>query len=84
MSLSIVSNFAAAVAHRNLSRTEAEATTSLTKLSSGSRVVTAKDDAASMAIGKGLQVEVESLKQAQVNAGQAQSRDVQAVSAPPR
>ena len=73
MSLSIVSNFAAAVAHRNLSRTEMEATSSLTKLSSGSRVVSAKDDAASMAIGKGLQVEVESLKQAQVNAGQAQS-----------
>ncbi len=73
MGLSIVSNFASAVAHRNLTKTEMEATSSLTKLSSGSRVVSAKDDAASMAIGKGLQVEVESLKQAQVNAGQAQS-----------
>jgi flagellin len=49
------------------------ATASLTKLSSGTRVVSAKDDAASLAIGKGLQVEVESLKQAQVNTGQAQS-----------
>jgi flagellin len=35
--------------------------------------VSAKDDAASLAIGKGLQAEVESLKQAQVNAGQASS-----------
>jgi flagellin len=73
MGLSIVSNYASAVAHRNLTKTEMDATASLTKLSSGSRVVSAKDDAASMAIGKGLQVEVESLKQAQVNAGQAQS-----------
>jgi len=73
MALNIVSNYAANVAHRNLSITDMRATSSLTKLSSGSRVVSAKDDAAALAIGKGLQVEVESLKQAQVNAGQAQS-----------
>ena len=73
MALNIVSNFAASVAHRNLQTTDMRATDSLTKLSSGTRVVAAKDDAASLAIGKGLQVEVESLKQAQVNAGQAQS-----------
>jgi len=73
MALNIISNFAASVAHRNLSITDSRATDSLTKLSSGTRVVSAKDDAASLAIGKGLQVEVESLKQAQVNAGQAMS-----------
>lgn len=73
MALNIVSNFAASVAHRNLSLTDTRATDSLSKLSSGTRVVSAKDDAASLAIGKGLQVEVESLKQAQVNAGQAMS-----------
>ncbi len=73
MSLSIISNYASNVAHRNLTATDMRTTSSLAKLSSGSRVVTAKDDAASLAIGKSLQAEVESLKQAQVNAGQASS-----------
>lgn len=73
MALSIISNYAANVAHRNLTATDMRTTDSLAKLSSGSRVVSAKDDAASLAIGKGLQAEVESLKQAQVNAGQASS-----------
>ncbi len=73
MALNVISNFAASVAHRNLTATDMRATSSLTKLSSGTRVVSAKDDAASLAIGKGLQVEVESLRQAQVNAGQAGS-----------
>ncbi|MGD9536942.1 MAG: flagellin [Alphaproteobacteria bacterium] len=73
MALNIISNYAANVAHRNLTATDMRTTDSLAKLSSGSRVVTAKDDAASLAIGKGLQAQVESLKQAQVNAGQASS-----------
>ena len=73
MALNIVSNYAANVAHRNLTATDMKATSSLAKLSAGTRVVTARDDAASLAIGKGLQAEVESLKQAQVNAGQAAS-----------
>lgn len=73
MALNIVSNYAANVAHRNLTATDMRTTSSLAKLSSGSRVVTAADDAASMAIGKSLQAEVESLRQAQVNAGQASS-----------
>ncbi len=73
MALSIISNFAANVAHRNLSISDMRTTDSLTKLSSGSRVVSAKDDAASLAIGKGLEVDVASLKTAQVNTGQAQS-----------
>ena len=73
MSLNVISNFAANVAHRNLSANEMQLTSSLAKLSSGSRVVSAKDDAASMAIGSRLTAEVAGLKQASVNAGQAVS-----------
>ena len=39
MALNIISNYAANVAHRNLSTTDRMATDSLTKLSSGTRVV---------------------------------------------
>ena len=73
MALNVISNYAANVAHRNLTASDAMATSSLAKLSSGSRVVTAKDDAASMAIGNRMNVEVSALKQASVNAGQAVS-----------
>ncbi len=73
MALNIVSNFAANVATRNLAKTDAQVTASLAKLSSGSRVVSAKDDAASLAIGSRLRAEVAGLKQASVNAGQASS-----------
>ena len=73
MALNIVSNFAANVAQRNLVRTDAAVTASLAKLSSGTRVVSAKDDAASLAVGSRLRAEVVALKQASVNAGQASS-----------
>ena len=73
MALNIVSNFAANVAHRNLVRTDMEVTSSLSKLSAGTRVVSAKDDAASLAVGSRLRAEVEALKQANVNTGQASS-----------
>jgi len=73
MALNLVSNFAANVAHRNLTATDMQATSSLAKLSSGSRVVSAKDDAASLAIGSRISSEVAALKQASVNAGQASS-----------
>ena len=73
MPLNIISNFAANVAHRNLVATDAAATNSLAKLSSGTRVVGAKDDAASLAIGKRLSAEIDALRAAQVNAGQASS-----------
>ncbi|MBT6119546.1 MAG: flagellin, partial [Rhodospirillaceae bacterium] len=73
MALSVLSNFAANVAHRNLSANDAMVTSSLAKLSSGSRVVSAKDDAAALAIGSRLTAEVAGLKQASVNAGQAVS-----------
>ena len=73
MPLNVVSNHAANVAHRNLVKTDMEATGSLSKLSIGKRVVSARDDAASMAIGSRMNAEVQGLKQAVVNAGQANS-----------
>ena len=73
MALNVISNFAANVAHRNLTVNDRMQTASLAKLSSGSRVVSAKDDAASLAIGSRLNAEVQAQKQAQVNAIQATS-----------
>jgi len=73
MALNVISNFAANVAHRNLKRSDMEMTDSLAKLSAGTRVLSAKDDAASMAIGSRLQAEVKALAQAAVNSGQAVS-----------
>ena len=73
MALNIISNYAANVAHRNLSNSDTMATRSLAKLSSGTRVVSARDDAASMAIGARLNSQVEALKTATVNVGQANS-----------
>jgi flagellin len=73
MALNLISNFAANVARRNLTQSDMEMTDSLAKLSAGTRVLSAKDDAASMAIGSRLQAEVKALMQAQVNSGQAVS-----------
>jgi flagellin len=73
MALNLISNYAAQVAQRNLAMSDAAATTSLAKLSSGTRVVSAKDDAASLAVGSRLAAQVAGLKQASVNAGQAVS-----------
>jgi len=71
MPLNIISNFASNIAQRNLAMSDSAATNSLAKLSAGSRVVSAKDDAASLAVGSRLAAEVTGLKQASVNAGQA-------------
>ena len=71
MPLNIISNFAANVAHRNLTISDMAATNSLAKLSAGTRVLGAKDDAAAMAIGSRLAAEIAGLKTAAVNAGQA-------------
>lgn len=73
MPLNVVSNYAANVAHRNLQATDTAASNSLAKLSIGKRVVSARDDAASMAIGSRMESEVMGLKQAVINAGQANS-----------
>jgi flagellin len=73
MPLNVISNFAANVAHRNLQQTDSMATNSLAKLSAGTRVLSAKDDAAGLAVGSRLALDVSGLKQAAVNAGQASS-----------
>lgn len=73
MALNVISNFGANVALRNLTATDNQATRSIAKLSAGSRVLAARDDAAALAIGSGLRAEVASLNQARVNAGQAAS-----------
>lgn len=73
MALNIISNFSANVAHRNLVANDAAATSSISKLSAGTRVVSAKDDAASLAIGSRLRAETEALRQASTNAAQAGS-----------
>ncbi len=73
MALNMISNFAANVAHRNLVKTDMAATASLAKLSSGQRIVSAKDDAASLAIGSRLAAEVGALSQSSANASQAGS-----------
>src|SRR5262249_25551613 len=71
MPLNVISNFAANVAHRNLQMTDGQATNSLAKLSAGTRILSAKDDAAGLAVGSRLALDVSGLKQASVNAGQA-------------
>ncbi len=73
MALNVISNFAANVAHRNLVQSDKDLTDSLAKLSSGTRVVSAKDDAASMAIGSRLRAEIAALRQAAVNSSQGVS-----------
>jgi len=73
MALNVISNFAANVAHRYLMGADADAASSLAKLSAGSRVISAKDDAASLAIGSRLSAQVQALKQASTNATQATS-----------
>jgi flagellin-like hook-associated protein FlgL len=73
VSLSVTFNFASQIANRQLATSDAALTNSIARLSSGSRVVTAKDDAAAMAIGSRINSKVQALRQAGVNAGQAAS-----------
>ncbi len=70
MPLNIVSNQAASIANRALTQADREMTTSLRKLSSGLRVESARDDAASMAIGSRLKAELSALKTVSTNAQQ--------------
>ncbi|MGF1611598.1 MAG: S8 family serine peptidase [Kiloniellales bacterium] len=73
MSLSILHNASAAVANRLLASNDAQVSRSVAQLSAGTRVLSARDDAAALAIGSRLRAEVASLVQASVNAGQAAS-----------
>jgi flagellin len=73
MALTGTTNTSANTAIRYLSQNQMAASSSLSKLSSGSRIVKASDDAASLAVGTKLKADVTALKQAAVNAGQASS-----------
>jgi flagellin len=73
MALSVATNTSAATAHRYLKANDMEASRSLAKLSSGSRIVRASDDAASLAVGTKLKSDVNALRQAQVNASHGSS-----------
>ncbi len=71
MPLNIISNFAAQVAQRQLAMSDRGASDSVAKISAGTRVLAARDDAAALAIGSRLRAEVAAMTQAGVNAGQA-------------
>ncbi len=69
----IATNTAANSALVYLNKNSREQSNSLAKLSSGSRIVRASDDAAGLAVGSSLQSNISTLKQAGVNSVQAQS-----------
>ena len=73
MPMTATTNTSSNTALRYLSQNSAAAASSLGKLSSGSRIVKASDDAASLAVGTKLKADVTALKQAAVNSAQAQS-----------
>jgi flagellin len=71
MALSATTNPTAQTALRYLNQNSAASASSLSKLSSGMRIVKASDDAASLAVGTKIKADTTALKQAQVNASQA-------------
>ena len=73
MAITFNTNLAALGAQRNIGIASSGAASSLSKLSSGSRVPQAKDDAAGLAIGSKLKSEIAGLTQASNNAAQAVS-----------
>ncbi|HEX2859820.1 MAG TPA: flagellin [Alphaproteobacteria bacterium] len=73
MSITFNTNLAALGTQRSLGIAAGKTQSSLAKLSSGSRVPTAKDDAAGLAVGTQLKAEVAGLNQASLNAAQAVS-----------
>ena len=73
MTLTINTNISALSAQRNLNMATQKSAASIAKLSSGSRIVSAKDDAASLAIASGLKLDLASLRAAQANVAQGSS-----------
>lgn len=73
MALTATTNTSANTALRYLSSNNAMASNSLGKLSSGSRIVKASDDAASLAVGTRIRADVTALRQGAVNAAQGSS-----------
>lgn len=70
---SVLTNTAASSAQRFLTQAGARAESSISKLSSGSRIVKASDDAASLAISNKLRADIATLNQASRNASQGSS-----------
>jgi flagellin len=68
MGLVINTNVSAINAQKNLTRTQGSLGTSLARLSSGMRIVSAKDDAAGLAISENLRAQIRGLGQAERNA----------------
>ncbi len=73
MSSTFATNTASNSAVSYLHRNSTWQSSSIAKLSSGSRIVKASDDAASLAVGTKLKADVTALKQASTNASQAAS-----------
>ena len=73
MTLSINTNISALNAQRNLQNSATRSQNSISKLSSGSRITTAADDAAALAIASGLKLDLASLRAAGNNVSQATS-----------
>jgi flagellin len=73
MSNTFATNASANSAVSYLHRNSSMQSSSIAKLSSGSRIVKASDDAASLAVGTKLKADVTALKQASTNASQAAS-----------
>ncbi len=73
MTTSFATNAASNSAVSYLHRNSSWQSSSIAKLSSGSRIVKASDDAASLAVGTKLKADVTALKQASTNASQAAS-----------
>ncbi len=71
--VTITTNTTANTALRYLTINNLNASSSVAKLSSGSRIVKASDDAASLAVGTKLKADVTALKQAAINASHATS-----------
>lgn len=73
MALTGTTNTSAHTALRYLQANSNQASNSLAKLSAGTRIVKASDDAASLAVGTKVRADVAALRQASVNAAQASS-----------
>lgn len=71
--LSVTTNTAALTAQRNLGSASDAASSSIAKMSSGTRIVKPSDDAASLAISNKLRADIVSLEQAGRNASQGAS-----------
>ena len=71
--LAVRSNYAAAVAHRNLSASDELVTRSMTRLSSGYRTALTRDDPVGLALGTRMRSNVLALDQAYRNVAQATS-----------